>query len=507
MQYLPETELRNRLAFDNPWWRDGQVPSRFRDWPRRVYFGGFWNLFAESSVRRAVILMGPRRVGKTVMLTQALQALIERGVDPKRLLFVSLDTPAYLGVPPDRLLQSFMDMHGHGRDSELYVVLDEIQYFKDWEVHLKSLVDLFYHIRFAASGSAAAVLKMKGRESGAGRFTDYALPPLGFGEYLQFRGIERQYFAPNGDLTANIAALNDAFRDYIAFGGFPEPVHDARARIDIDRFLASDILERVVLGDLPELYGIGDGAELKRLLTWAAFNTGAEISYDKLAMEAGTAKNTLRKYLEFLEAAFLIVRLPRVDESAKRFRRVTHFKLYLANPTLRTALFGPIRDDDPAMGRLAETAFFAQLAQTRYFGDAYYARWDRGEVDCVLLERGSLRAWDALEIKWSDRPATHPGETLANLADFCKRNRLGRAIVATKTASARLTMDGVDLQLAPLALWCYRLSKQHVLEGIERRHPHFGLAEPDAPPFVALAWGPLSSLATDKAAPDGSMPP
>jgi hypothetical protein len=495
-QAVPEPELKRRLAFDNPWWEQGQVPQRFREWPRRSYFEGFWSLFRESSVRRATIVLGPRRVGKTVMLTQAVQALIDGGVDPKRVLYVSLDTPAYLGLWLDRLLRLFMEMHGHDRNSRLFVIFDEIQYLDDWAVHLKSMVDSYDEIRFAASGSAAAALKLKGRESGAGRFTDFVLPPLGFGEYLQFRGDEGRYFSAEGALVADIPTLNGAFRDYVAYGGFPEPARDAMVQVAIDRFLASDIVERVVLGDLPALYGIGDPTELKRLLTWVAFNTGAEISYEKLAMSAGVAKNTLRKYLEFLEAAFLVVRLPRIDQSARRFQRATFFKLYLANPTLRTALFGPIGDDDPAMGRLAETAFFAQLAQTRYAGDAYYARWDRGEVDCVLLDRGTLRAWEALEIKWSDRAAGNPGETLSSLVEFCKRNRLARAVVATKSAAARLTFGEIELELVPLALCCYRLGKRFVLEGMKRQHPHFGLAEPDAPPFGMMA-GPLSALAAE----------
>ena len=93
MLEVTETEIKNRLAFDNPWWSEGAVDKRFRDWPRRAYFDGFYRYVSERRPHRAVVLMGPRRVGKTVMLIQAIQALIESGVAPKTIAYVSVDTP------------------------------------------------------------------------------------------------------------------------------------------------------------------------------------------------------------------------------------------------------------------------------------------------------------------------------------------------------------------------------------------------------------------------------
>ena len=70
---------------------------------------------------------------------------------------------------------------------QLYVFFDEIQYMKNWETHLKSLVDTRANIKAVVSGSAAAALKLKSDESGAGRFTDILLPPLTFYEYLELQ--------------------------------------------------------------------------------------------------------------------------------------------------------------------------------------------------------------------------------------------------------------------------------------------------------------------------------
>jgi len=140
------------------------------------------------------------------------------------------------------------------------VFYDEIQYLKHGEVHLKSLVDTYRNIRFIASGSAAAALKLRA---------------------------------------------------------------------------------------LPSLYGINDIQELNRLFATLAYNSGQEVSYEALSRTSGVAKNTIKKYIEYieyLEAAFLIVTVRRVDNNSKCFKRAVTLKVYLTNPSMRAALFEPVSD-------------------------------------------------------------------------------------------------------------------------------------------------------------------
>lgn len=70
MEYteLLEKQILGRLRIDNPWWVDNAIPTFYRDMTPRLYLDFFYPLVREFSVRRAIILMGPRRVGKTVML-------------------------------------------------------------------------------------------------------------------------------------------------------------------------------------------------------------------------------------------------------------------------------------------------------------------------------------------------------------------------------------------------------------------------------------------------------
>jgi predicted AAA+ superfamily ATPase len=453
MLQITETEIKKRLAFDNPWWEKGGIDDEVTKWPRRAYFAGFMRLVQQTAVNRAIVLMGPRRVGKTIMLTHAVQKLIDDGVEPKHIFYVAVDTPTYTGIPLERLLRWFMEMHGHERSNSLFVIFDEIQYHPDWERHLKSLVDSFPAMRFVVSGSAAAALKVKSDESGAGRFTDFLLPPLNFAEYLEFAGIENPV-RTDVHATVEVAKLNEDLIDYLNFGAFPEAVLKPDVRASMDRFVANDIVDKVLLRDLPSLYGIADTQELKRFFTVLAYNTGMEVSFEGLAQASGVAKNTIRKYLDYLDAAFLIQRLYRLDQDGRRFKRVTHFKVYLTNPSIRSALFGPVAADDKAMPFLAETVVVSHLAQIGYASTHYYARWKDGEVDLVEVSLGDKIGLRASEVKWNDRFVTRPKEEIGSLLYFCEKNKITEAMVYSRGSEGYLDYGDIRILYGPVCHAC-----------------------------------------------------
>jgi len=243
------------------------------------------------------------------------------------------------------MVRSFMNSHEHGSDRQLSILFHKVQYHKDWEVHLKSLVDSYPRIRFIASGSAAAALCMKSRELGAGHFTEFLLPPLTFVEYLNFAGREEELIVQRQGgtgsarfLARDIDTLNTEFLNYLNYGGVPEAVMNEAVRTNPSRFLRQDIIDKVLLKDLPSLYGISDIQDLNRFFNVLAFNTGDEVGLEALSKHSGIAEQRLGEYLEYLEAAFLIRRVHRIDAGALRMKRARTFKVYLTNPAVRAAL-------------------------------------------------------------------------------------------------------------------------------------------------------------------------
>lgn len=405
------------------------------------------------------------------MLKHYIQSLLDEGIPGVRILFASLDTPLYSGRSLESLVQTFVEMHQHPGNTQLWIIFDEVQYLKDWEVHLKSLVDTYPTIRFIASGSAAAALRMKSQESGAGRFSEFVLPPLTFAEYLDFAGVEAQLIDERSDSggsvryhTTDISALNTEFLNYLNYGGFPEAVMNPVVRANPSRFLRQDIIDKVLLKDLPSLYGISDTQELNRFFNVLAFNTGDEFSLEDLSKHAGIAKQKLSDYLEYLEAAYLIRRVHRIDDNALRMKRARTFKVYLTNPSVRAALFGFVTSDDEAMGRLAETAVWSQwLHDTDTSRSLHYARWKAGrqtlEVDIVSLNAQTQKPRFAVEIKWSDR-IPEQLQDLRALRELALKHPLARLpLVTTRTYTGQTELDGVAIEFAPVALHCYTIAR------------------------------------------------
>ncbi|MCB0819657.1 MAG: ATP-binding protein, partial [Bacteroidetes bacterium] len=345
LRLIPTEKIIERLRYENPWWKSRALPEPYSVIEKRLYFDLFFPFVKEKEIRRALVLLGPRRVGKTVMLFQTIGELIKENVSPLKLIFVGIDNPVYIQLSLQDVLDLCKEALKHEDLKGCYVFFDEIQYLKNWEIHLKVLVDTYPDTKFIVSGSAAAALKWHSTESGAGRFTEFMLPPLTFQEYLHLKKLDHliyqdQIFYGSKSysycLSRDVKALNKEFIHYLNFGGYPEVVFSEKIQSDMSRYIKNDIVDKVLLRDLPSLYGIKDVQELNRFFTYIAYNTGNEFSYERMSKESGIQKDTLKKYLEYLEAAFLIKVLNKVDLNAKRLKRVTSFKVYLTNPSLRT---------------------------------------------------------------------------------------------------------------------------------------------------------------------------
>jgi len=466
LQNISKKLVFERIRFENPWWTTQQIAADYNQYPKRLYLKLFKPLVLQQAIRRAVVLMGPRRVGKTVMLHHLIQEMIVSGINPLKIIFITIENPIYNNIPLEQLFAYAKEANGLNDTNGWYIFLDEIQYCKDWEVHLKTLVDSYRQDKFIASGSAAAALKFASNESGAGRFTDFLLPPLTFGEYIAFKGLNRlmqQSESPwPNDLspaytTNNLMELNEHFINYINFGGYPEVIFSSSIQANMGQYIRSDIIDKVLLRDLPSLYGIANTTELNSLFVTIAYNSGSECSLEALSQQSNIPKNTLKKYIDYLEAAYLIKRVKRIDQSGKKFKRDNFFKIYLTNTSLRSALFTPITATAEMIGSIVETAIFSQWMHRDTFSP-WYARWQTGEVDLVGLNTMLKPIW-AVEIKWSDQAFNNP-KKLKNLLKFCQNNAIKNAVVTSINKEGFKEVQGINLQFMPAAVYAYNVSQR-----------------------------------------------
>ena len=465
---IPTSKRIERLHYENPWWVTGMVQEVYQEMSKRLYFDLFYPFVKETEIKRALVLMGPRRVGKTVMMFHSIQELLFEKINPQKIFFIGIDNPIYMHLGLEDILVLAQTAVSIDSLEGCFVFFDEIQYLKDWERHLKVLVDHYPKTKFIVSGSAAAALKLQSSESGAGRFTDFMLPPLTFHEYIHlkklshlihsksiiYNGLEVPFFS-----THDNKILNREFFHYLNFGGYPEVVLSEKIQNDMGRYVKNDIVDKVLLRDLPSLYGIKDVQELNSFFSYLAYNTGNEFSFEKLSKDSGTPKEIIKKYLEYLEAAFLIKVIHKIDDNAKKFKRITSFKVYLTNPSLRTALFSPIQESDQETGNMVETAIFSQWMHRENL-NLKYSRWkmgrSEGEVDVVLIDDKLFKPQWCVEIKWSNRYFDRPQE-LSSLIHFCKQNSLQSTLVTTINQLGNKTVDEINITFVPAAIYAYNI--------------------------------------------------
>jgi len=473
---ITDNDLFHRLAFDNPWWeftKDTKI--QFRNPQQRAFFPAFMTQVMKAGAGNICVLAGPLRAGKTVLMRQMVAKLIEQGIASTQVFYCNMTVPSFTATDIPTLFEMFCRRYHHKPDAELYVFYDEIQYVKDWQKTILALAKMRPNTRIIVSMSSGAPSINTGDVTADGRVTTFVLPPLTFLEFLRFRGTEEKPFDNEADnkgsgmtLKANaLPALNTEFHRYVNFGGFLEGIMLSKEGTPAPAFIRDGVADRVLHKDLASLHGVNDAQELNRLFGLLAFNTAREVTLDELAKSAGVAKNTLRKYLDYMEQAFLIRRVPRVDRDGNRFQRQVAFKVYLTAPCLYAALFAPVAHDDQFFRRLAETALVSQWLGAPAAANLAYASWRNGHIDLLTIDPETGRPDHVYEMDWSNSYAT-AGKGPRQLVQFIEgTNRKAAPYILTRSIARPASMRGIDITLAPLALYAYWLERDPTL-----RHFH-----------------------------------
>jgi predicted AAA+ superfamily ATPase len=104
LSLIPIEKIVERLRYENPWWINKHIPEMYSSMSERLYFRLFYPFVTEKNVRRALVLMGPRRVGKTVMLFHSIKQLLADNVNPQKIFFVGIDNPIYVHLGLEDIL-------------------------------------------------------------------------------------------------------------------------------------------------------------------------------------------------------------------------------------------------------------------------------------------------------------------------------------------------------------------------------------------------------------------
>lgn len=476
IEFFDRAELLSVLHGFSPWWSGRPVSAPAF---RRLAFDACRTHLELPELRRAILLSGPRRVGKTTILQQLAQAELDRGRDARSIVYLSLDHPLLKLTTIRQILRLYTE-HVHAEGKPTLLLLDEVQYARDWELEVKHLVDHRPELQIVATGSASVVHKERLSESGVGRWITVQVPTLSYYEFVHLRGESAPPIDPQikvstvldrddafrVTLATQLRPLLPTFHRYLLVGGFPET-----AKLDdtalCQRLLREDVVERVLKRDMTSLFGVRNIADIERLFIYLCLNTGGILAHKTIADALGCTTATVANHLQLLEQANLAYRLGPVRLGGKQALKA-RYKYYLVDAALRNAVL--LRSEEvlsrpDELGLIVETTvlrhFFAYTYRDRpeisYWRDV---KTDK-EVDIIIR----TPKWVIpIEVKYREKAEL---DARGGLAKYCTSESIPWAVLVTKQDTdfsvTSLSGSGTRILRIPAHVLCYLLGQSERL--------------------------------------------
>ena len=228
-------KIKSIIAEQNPWWKSSFVPKHLAPSTERPLAKYLWERILKSRLKRYLIVLGPRRVGKTTVMYQTVRHLLNNKIAPEKIQWVRLDHPLLVSLDLGFIVKTAIELSKATKAQPLYLFLDELVYAEQWDLWLKTFYDEHWPVVIVASASASVVLH-KEKESGVGRWEEFHLSSYRLTELLQLydnKNIKALSPIKKQGLHSTIEILSNELphtqfdfekerKLLMSYGGFPE---------------------------------------------------------------------------------------------------------------------------------------------------------------------------------------------------------------------------------------------------------------------------------------------
>lgn len=446
MAIVSDEQVIKVLRKYNPWWRNPSAITEESKPQKRLAYYEALKIMKHKTLRRFAVLSGARRVGKTTIMYQMINSLIDDGISPKNILYVSFDNPIVKLVNVETVLSIYESLYPI--EGTRYIFLDEIQYTDNWELWMKVIYDTRADVRLTATGSASPILEKGAADSGTGRWSVLKIPTMSFYEYCQILQLEKPILPDNlkltklvkmssaelGDLMHRFAPLEGHFNRYLMIGGFPELVL-SDDDIYAQRMLREDVVDKVIKRDVLTLFNIRSPLLMEKLFLYLCMNSAEIFSITTAAKELeNTSVSTIDSYIKALEMSNLIYLAKPMDVGSKGSLKGKP-KIYIADAAVRNAvlMIDDVLSDEKELGAMVETTVYKHIVSfyqgsTAQLGYFRKAKDNQKEVDVVVeLPREKILC----EVKYRNNSHISAGDAIVELC-MDKNSKVTNAFLVTK---------------------------------------------------------------------------
>ncbi|HAM38179.1 MAG: hypothetical protein A2474_01335 [Elusimicrobia bacterium RIFOXYC2_FULL_34_12] len=350
----------------------------------------YQNLNKNLKPNKALIIYGPRQVGKTTLLKDYLS-----GCKMK----YKLSSGDNINVQNIFNSQDFDTIREYAEGYEL-IAIDEAQKIKNIGLGLKILVDQVPGIKVIATGSSSFELAGQVGEPLTGRKITLNLFPI---SQIELSNLN------------NLSEIKERLPEWLIYGGYPEVVVTKNKKEK--KKILEEIFQAYLLKDILELEKIKSSKILLDMLRLLAFQVGSEVSLTEIAQQVGIDYKTVARYLDLFEKSFIIYNLRGYSRNLRK--EVTKkSKYYFYDVGIRNAIISNFNDLELRndVGSLWENFIFIERMKKRaykdIFANCYFWRtWDQKEIDLIEEREGKLHGY---EIKWREVKLKPPKDWIEN---------------------------------------------------------------------------------------------
>jgi uncharacterized protein len=405
--------------------------------------------------RKPNVVIGMRRTGKTFLLYQEMQRLLEAGTDKRDVLYVNFEDDRLHPLAPNilgELLEAFYRSNPDARERRAFLFFDEIQVVPDFGRFVRRVIDT-ENARIFLTGSSAKLLHSEVATELRGRSLVTEVFPFSFAESARNAGIEPPRSLPPGSrLRSRLSAHGDR---YLEAGGFPE-VQEMALTERVQTL--QDYVELVLLRDVIERHRVENPTASRAFLRALLQSSGRSFSVNKVHGDLRSrglqvSKDTLHALLDHFEDAFLVHTVP-IFKRSERARASNPRKVYAIDPGLAWAMSHATAID---LGARLETAVFLELRRRHgrlLQGQiSYYRTSSDREIDFVVGDLFSRQATRLVQTCASLAEAGTREREVKALSEGMKELGLATAEIVTLNQAENIAVESGTIRVVPAWQW------------------------------------------------------
>ncbi len=391
---------------------------------------------------KIIALVGARRSGKTFVLYDIIRRLVEQGVSRKNILYINFEDERlnFNSQNLDVILSAWFELSP--QNDKVYFLFDEIQNIPQWEKFIRRVYDTVTKNIFL-TGSNSNFLASDISTSLRGRAIHYEVFPFSFREYLIHLNIDMDFY----DVRKK-AAITNAFKDYLLFGGFPEIV-------TMDEHLKNQTLLSyyyvMIYKDLIERYDIKSPFALRRFIEKLANVLTKPVSINKVYNELRSEgyrmdKNFIFDLAEYLQNIYLAFGIKKYSYSYNSRQRSPRKYYFVDNGFLYILSFYAANKE---YGKLLENAVFDFLR--KHYGNLftenifYYA--NKFECDFLIFDRE--KPLTAIQVSYETTDAETLQREIRGLVAALDYIGQKQGFIITMDDEQTIPLDDKKIQILP----------------------------------------------------------